>query len=84
MLFRSANSRFFNNTQEVPKQAITMGIGTIMQAKKIILLANGKRKARVIERTINGPITTKVPATVLQLHNDVTIIVDQEAASQFA
>jgi len=78
-----ANSRFFNNTQEVPKQAITMGIGTIMRAKKIILLANGKRKARVIERTINGPITTKVPATVLQLHNDVTVIVDQEAASQF-
>jgi len=63
-----ANSRFFNNAQEVPKQAITMGIGTIMQAKKIILLANGKRKARVVERTISGPITTKVPATVLQLH----------------
>jgi glucosamine-6-phosphate deaminase len=79
-----ANSRFFNNTQEVPKQAITMGIGTIMRAKKIILLANGKRKARVVERTINGPITTKVPATILQLHNDVTIIIDQEAASQFA
>ena len=79
-----ANSRFFNNAREVPKQAITMGIGTIMQAKKIILLANGKRKARVIERTINGPITTKVPATVLQLHNNVTIIVDQEAAFQFA
>ena len=54
-----------------------------MRAKKIILLANGKRKARVIERTINGLITTKVPATVLQLHNDVTIIIDQEAASQF-
>ena len=79
-----ANSRFFSNAQEVPKQAITMGIGTIMQAKKIILLANGKRKARVVERTINGPITTKVPATVLQLHNNVTIIVDQEATSQFA
>lgn len=79
-----ANSRFFNNVQEMPKQAITMGIGTIMRAKKIILLANGKRKARVVERTINSPITTKVPATVLQLHNDVTIIVDQEAASQFA
>ena len=78
-----ANSRFFNNPQEVPKQAITMGIGTIMRAKKIILLVNGKRKARVIERTINGPITTKVPATVLQLHNEVNIIVDQEAASQF-
>lgn len=77
-----ANSRFFNNAQEVPSQAITMGIGTIMRARKIILLASGKRKARVIERTINGPISTKVPATVLQLHNDVTIVVDQEAASK--
>jgi len=75
-----ANSRFFNTAQEVPKQAITMGVGTIMRARKIILLANGKRKARVIERTINSPITTKVPASVLQLHNDVTIMVDQEAA----
>jgi len=75
-----ANSRFFNTAQEVPKKAITMGIGTIMRARNIILLANGKRKARVIEKTINSPITTKVPATVLQLHNDVTIIVDQEAA----
>lgn len=78
-----ANSRFFNNVQEMPKQAITMGIGTIMRARKIILLANGKRKARVIERTINSPIITKVPASVLQLHNDVTIIADQEAASKF-
>ncbi|MEA1940172.1 MAG: glucosamine-6-phosphate deaminase [Candidatus Caldatribacteriota bacterium] len=79
-----ANSRFFSIHQEkVPKKAITMGIGTIMRAGKIILLANGKRKARVIEKTINGLVTTKVPATVLQLHNDVTIIVDREAASQF-
>jgi len=77
-----ANSRFFNDVQEVPRQAITMGIGTIMQARKIILLASGKRKAKVIERTINGPINTKVPASVLQLHNDVTIVVDQKAASQ--
>jgi len=76
-----ANSRFFNTAQEVPKKAITMGIGTIMRSRKIILLANGKRKARVIERTINSPITTKVPATILQLHNDVTIIIDQEAVS---
>jgi len=60
-----------------------MGIGTIMRARKIILLANGKRKAKVIERTTNSPITTKVPASVLQLHNDVTIIADQEAASKF-
>jgi len=77
-----ANSRFFNDVQEVPRQAITMGIGTIMRARKIILLASGKRKAKVIERTINGPVNTKVPASVLQLHNDVTIVVDQKAASR--
>ncbi len=77
------NSRFFNNVQGMPKQAITMGIGTIMRARIIILLASGKRKAKVIERTINSPVTTKVPASVLQLHNDVTIIADQEAASKF-
>lgn len=74
------NSRFFANIQEVPKQAITMGIGTIMRAKKIILLASGRKKALVIERTINGTVSTKIPATVLQLHNDVTLIIDHEAA----
>ncbi len=79
-----ANSRFFNNAQEVPNQAITMGIGAIMQAKKIIMLASGKQKARIVEKTINGSITTKVPATVLQLHNNATIIIDQEVASQLA
>ena len=55
-----------------------MGIGTIMKAQKIILLANGRKKAHVIERTINGPVSTKVPATVLQLHNDVIILIDKE------
>lgn len=76
-----ANSRFFNSTKEVPRQGITMGIGTIMRARKIILLANGKRKAQIIEKTINRSITTNVPASLLQLHNDITIIIDQEAAS---
>ena len=76
-----ANSQYFNNIQEVPKQAITMGIGTIMKAKKIILLANGRKKAHAIERTIKGPVSTEVPATVLQLHQDVTIIIDQKAAT---
>lgn len=76
-----ANSQYFNNIQEVPRQALTMGIGTIMKAQKIILLANGRKKAHVIERTINGPVSTEVPATVLQLHNDVTLLIDQEAGS---
>jgi glucosamine-6-phosphate deaminase len=59
-----------------------MGIGTIMKAKKIVLLANGRKKSQAIERTIHGPVSTEVPATVLQLHNNVLLIIDEEAASQ--
>jgi len=78
-----ANSKYFNTIGEVPRQALTMGIGTIMNAEKIILLASGLKKAHVIARTIHGKVSTEVPATVLQLHQDVTIIIDQEAASEF-
>jgi len=77
-----ANSQYFNNIQEVPKQALTMGIGTIIKAQKIILLASGRKKSHVIERTINGPVSTEVPATVLQLHNNVTVLIDEEAATK--
>lgn len=74
------NARFFNSIDEVPRKAITMGIGTIMKAKKIILLANGKNKAEAISKLVKGTkITTKVPATLLLLHPDVTVIVDEEA-----
>lgn len=76
-----ANSRFFDSIEEVPKLAISMGIKTIMHARKIILLASGKEKAEAIYRTVNGKITPEVPASVLQLHPDVTLIVDKEAAS---
>lgn len=76
-----ANSRYFDDIQEVPKQALTMGIGTIMKAQKIILLASGRKKVYPIERTINGLVSTQVPATFLQLHNDVSIIVDEEAVN---
>lgn len=75
-----ANSRYFKDIKEVPRQALTMGIGTIMKAKKIILLASGRKKAPVIARTINGPVSTEVPATVLQLHSEVTILIDKEAS----
>ena len=75
------NSQYFNDIKEVPRQALTMGIGTIMKAQKIILLASGRKKARVIERTINGPVNTQIPATFLQLHNDVNLLIDQEAGS---
>jgi len=77
-----ANSHYFNNIQEIPKQAITMGIGTIMKAKKIVLLASGRKKSHTIEKTINGPVSTEVPATILQLHPDVKLLIDKEAASQ--
>jgi len=77
-----ANSKYFCDIKEVPRQALTMGIGTIMKARKIILLASGRKKAPVIAKTINGPVSTEVPATVLQLHNEVTILIDKEAASK--
>jgi len=76
-----ANSRFFNSIEDVPVKAISMGIKTIMNSKKIILLVSGVSKAEVIEKAINGKINPNLPASILQLHNDVTIILDKEAAS---
>lgn len=75
-----ANSRFFNDIEDVPRKALTMGMGTIMKAKQIILLASGMKKAPAIAKTINGKVSTEVPASLLQLHRDVTIIVDKDAA----
>ena len=76
-----ANARFFENEDEVPRKAITMGIGSIMRAKRIILIANGKNKAQAIHDTVCGPITPQCPASVLQLHQNVTTFADEEAAS---
>lgn len=76
-----ANSRFFDSIKDVPVKAISMGIKTIMSSKKIILLANGISKAEAIEKAVKGKINPNVPASILQLHNDVTIIIDKEAAS---
>ncbi|NLJ78180.1 MAG: glucosamine-6-phosphate deaminase [Tissierellia bacterium] len=74
------NSRFFESIDEVPKTAITMGMNGIMQARKIILMANGKRKAPIIRRIVNGmKLTTRLPVSLLMLHHDFTIIVDEEA-----
>ena len=69
-----ANARFFKNEDEVPKKAITMGMMSIMQAKKILLVANGEAKKEIIEKAFFGPIDPKVPASILQLHPDVTVI----------
>ena len=73
-----ANARFFNSTDEVPKQAVSMGLMSIMQAKKILLIANGPAKKDVLLRAFNGPVTPQIPASILQLHPDVTVIFSEE------
>lgn len=78
---RIANQRFFDSLDEVPKKAITMGIKNIMRSKKIILLASGIHKAEAIKKMIEGPITTEHPASILQLHPNVEVFVDEEAGS---
>jgi glucosamine-6-phosphate deaminase len=75
------NQKAFGPNQKVPPCAITMGIGTILEAKRILLLASGKNKADAIARAIEGPITSTITASALQLHQDVTVILDEEAAS---
>lgn len=74
-----ANSRFFENIDDVPKEAYTMGIKSIMQAKKIVIVVNGAKKAEIVKKAFFGPVTPEVPASVLQLHNDVTLVGDKEA-----
>lgn len=74
------NSRFFNNIYEVPKKAITMGVGEIMKAKKIVLIASGENKAEAIKELLSGNIKTENPSSMLQMHRDVTVIIDKEAA----
>ena len=81
---RYANSRLFDSIDEVPTEARTMGIGTIMRARKILLVANGEGKARIVKEAIEGPVTPKVPASILQFHPDVTVIVDPQAGTLLA
>lgn len=75
------NARFFENPEEVPRFAITMGVGTILEAKAIILLANGAKKAEIVAEALEGPITAQVSASVLQMHPEVTVILDAEAGA---
>lgn len=81
---RQDNARFFRSMNEVPKYAITMGIGTIMDARQLILLATGAGKADAIARTCEGPITAMVPATIVQLHPKATIIIDKAASTKLS
>lgn len=69
-----ANARFFASEQDVPRQAISMGIRPIMQARKILLIANGAAKKEVLLRAFDGPVTPSLPASILQLHPDVTVV----------
>ena len=77
-----ANKRFFESAEDVPRQAYTMGIKTIMQAKKILVVASGEDKAQIVKEAFFGHITPYVPASVLQLHNDVTLVADEAALSK--
>ena len=75
-----SNAKYFNDTNEVPKFAITMGIKSIMEAKQIILLAFGENKATIVKKALQTTILTEVPATILQLHENVTFVLDKESA----
>ncbi len=75
------NARLFDKIEDVPTKAITMGIADVMQAKKILLLANGKNKAEAVKAMIRGEVTESCPASILQRHKDVTVIIDKEAAA---
>ncbi|MGT2907814.1 glucosamine-6-phosphate deaminase [Streptococcus dentiloxodontae] len=77
-----ANSRFFDRIEDVPTQAISMGIGSIMKAKTIVLVAYGAEKAEAIAKTVKGSVTAAVPASILQTHADVVLIIDKAAASK--
>lgn len=77
-----ANARFFEKIEDVPTKAITMGVKTISSARKIVLIAVGSAKATAIAKAVNGKITPQVPASILQMHDDVTVIIDKEAASK--
>lgn len=75
-----ANARFFDKADDVPRQAISMGIGTIMKAKSVLLIATGSSKARAVSAMVQGPIDPQCPASVLQVHPDVTVLLDRAAA----
>lgn len=76
-----ANARFFESREDVPRLAYTMGIWGIMKAKKVLMVVNGKKKAKAVKAALTGPVDPKVPASILQLHPDFTLVADEEALS---
>ncbi|MEI7026338.1 glucosamine-6-phosphate deaminase [Paenibacillus sp. y28] len=81
---RKANARFFPTLQDVPQQAITMGVGTILQAKMIVLVVRGADKADIVHRALTGPIATECPASLLQTHPHLVVLLDKAAGSRLA
>lgn len=79
-----ANARFFDHRDDVPKQAYTLGMGGILNARRVLLLVSGAAKADALHQSLTGPITPQVPASILQLHNHLTIIADEAAWSRFS
>lgn len=77
-----ANKRYFAKKEDVPRQAYTMGIKTIMQSRKVLMVASGRNKADILEKAFRGPVTPLVPASILQMHPDFTLIGDEEALSK--
>lgn len=78
-----ANARFFQTMDEVPRQAYTMGIKTILSARKILIIVSGEDKADIVNTAFSGPVTPRVPASILQLHGNVTLVADEAALSKF-
>lgn len=76
------NARFFERREDVPVYAITMGVGTILDARKLVVVASGKAKARAIAQAVEGPLTSMVTASAIQLHRDATVVVDEQAAAE--
>jgi glucosamine-6-phosphate deaminase len=79
---REDNARFFGSLENVPRNALTMGVGTVMEARELLLIASGDSKAEAIREAIEGPLTAMVPASIIQMHRKATVIVDQAAASR--
>ncbi len=77
-----ANARFFEHEDEVPRHALTMGMGAIMKAKRVLLCVNGKAKAPILKKVLYGPITPRVPGSILQLHPNLIVVADEEALSE--
>ncbi len=77
-----ANSRLFASKDEVPRQAVTMGVGTIMAARKVVVVASGADKAAIVKRAFFGPVAPEVPASILQFHPNVVVVIDEAAASE--